>query len=44
VSARYVRALPGEFARVAIRQLAMPHATSVHQTVTVSVGVACTRI
>jgi diguanylate cyclase (GGDEF)-like protein len=32
----------GEMVRVAIQQLAMPHATSVYQTVTVSVGVACT--
>jgi diguanylate cyclase (GGDEF)-like protein len=32
----------GEMVRVAIQELAMPHATSVYQTVTVSVGVACT--
>jgi diguanylate cyclase (GGDEF)-like protein len=33
----------GEMVRAAIRELAMPHATSSHQQVTVSVGVACTR-
>jgi diguanylate cyclase (GGDEF)-like protein len=32
----------GEMVRAAIQDLAMPHATSVYQTVTVSVGVACT--
>jgi diguanylate cyclase (GGDEF)-like protein len=32
----------GEMVRTAIQDLAMPHATSVYQTVTVSVGVACT--
>ncbi len=29
--------------RVAVGELALPHATSTHQHVTVSVGVACTR-
>ncbi len=29
--------------RAAVQDLAMPHATSSHQTVTVSVGVACAR-
>jgi len=33
----------GETVRAAVQGLAMPHATSSHQTVTVSVGVACTR-
>ena len=33
----------GEIVRAAVQDLAMPHATSSHQTVTVSVGVACTR-
>jgi diguanylate cyclase (GGDEF)-like protein len=38
-----VRALEiGEMVRAAVQNLAMPHATSSHQTVTVSVGVACT--
>ncbi|MCP4617815.1 MAG: diguanylate cyclase [Bradyrhizobium sp.] len=32
----------GETVRAAIRGLELPHATSSHQTVTVSVGVACT--
>jgi diguanylate cyclase (GGDEF)-like protein len=32
----------GEMVRAAIQNLAMPHCTSDHQTVTVSVGVACT--
>ncbi|HEV7599526.1 MAG TPA: diguanylate cyclase [Bradyrhizobium sp.] len=32
----------GEMVRVAIQELGMPHATSAYQTVTVSVGVACT--
>jgi diguanylate cyclase (GGDEF)-like protein len=32
----------GEMVRTAIQNLGMPHATSVYQTVTVSVGVACT--
>jgi diguanylate cyclase (GGDEF)-like protein len=32
----------GEMVRVAIQDLGMPHATSVYQSVTVSVGVACT--
>jgi diguanylate cyclase (GGDEF)-like protein len=32
----------GETVRAAVQALAMPHATSSHQTVTVSVGVACT--
>jgi diguanylate cyclase (GGDEF)-like protein len=31
----------GETVRVAVQALAMPHSTSNHQTVTVSVGVAC---
>ena len=31
----------GELVRAAVQDLAMPHATSSHQTVTVSVGVAC---
>jgi diguanylate cyclase (GGDEF)-like protein len=39
-----VRALQiGEMVRQAVRDLAMPHVTSVYQNVTVSVGVACTR-
>ena len=29
--------------RAAVQDLAMPHCTSTYQTVTVSVGVACTR-
>jgi diguanylate cyclase (GGDEF)-like protein len=33
----------GEMVRAAVQDLAMPHATSSHQTVTVSVGVASTR-
>ncbi len=33
----------GEIVRAAVQDLAMPHATSSHQTVTVSVGVACAR-
>ena len=33
----------GELVRAAVQDLAMPHATSSHQTVTVSVGVACAR-
>ena len=33
----------GEIVRAAVQDLAMPHATSSHQTVTVSVGVASTR-
>ena len=33
----------GEMVRAAVQNLAMPHATSLHQTVTVSVGVACTK-
>jgi diguanylate cyclase (GGDEF)-like protein len=33
----------GELVRVAVESLAIPHRTSVHKTVTVSVGVACTR-
>ena len=33
----------GERVRAAVQDLAMPHATSGHQTVTVSVGVACTK-
>jgi len=32
----------GETVRAAVQALAMPHATSSHQTVTVSIGVACT--
>jgi diguanylate cyclase (GGDEF)-like protein len=32
----------GEAVRTAVQDLAMPHCTSTHQTVTVSVGVACT--
>jgi diguanylate cyclase (GGDEF)-like protein len=32
----------GETVRAAIQALALPHATSTHQTVTVSVGIACT--
>jgi diguanylate cyclase (GGDEF)-like protein len=39
-----VRALEiGEMVRAAVLDLAMPHCTSSYQTVTVSVGVACTR-
>jgi diguanylate cyclase (GGDEF)-like protein len=39
-----VRALEiGEMVRSAVQNLAMPHATSSYQTVTVSLGVACTR-
>jgi diguanylate cyclase (GGDEF)-like protein len=38
-----VRALEiGEMVRTAVQNLAMPHATSSHRTVTVSIGVACT--
>jgi diguanylate cyclase (GGDEF)-like protein len=33
----------GEMVRAAVQELAMPHCTSHYQTVTVSVGVACTR-
>jgi diguanylate cyclase (GGDEF)-like protein len=33
----------GEMVRAAVQNLALPHATSSYQTVTVSVGVACTR-
>jgi diguanylate cyclase (GGDEF)-like protein len=33
----------GEIVRAEVLNLAMPHATSGYQTVTVSVGVACTR-
>jgi diguanylate cyclase (GGDEF)-like protein len=33
----------GELVRVAVEKLAMPHATSAHQCVTVSVGIACTK-
>jgi diguanylate cyclase (GGDEF)-like protein len=33
----------GEMVRAEVQNLAMPHCTSTHQTVTVSVGVACTR-
>jgi diguanylate cyclase (GGDEF)-like protein len=33
----------GETVRAAVQALAMPHATSLYQTVTVSVGVACTK-
>ncbi len=33
----------GETVRLAVQALAMPHCTSSHQTVTVSVGVACTQ-
>src|SRR6195256_3262836 len=33
----------GETVRTAVQDLAMPHCTSTHQTVTVSVGVACTK-
>jgi diguanylate cyclase (GGDEF)-like protein len=33
----------GETVRTAVQDLGMPHATSVYQQVTVSVGVACTR-
>jgi diguanylate cyclase (GGDEF)-like protein len=39
-----VRALEiGEMVRAAVQNLAMPHATSLYQTVTASVGVACTK-
>ena len=39
-----VRALEiGEMVRIAVQDLAMPHCTSSYQTVTASVGVACTR-
>jgi diguanylate cyclase (GGDEF)-like protein len=39
-----VRALEiGEMVRAAVQDLSMPHCTSTYQTVTVSVGVACTR-
>jgi diguanylate cyclase (GGDEF)-like protein len=33
----------GEMVRAAVQNLAMPHSTSSYQTVTVSVGVACTK-
>jgi diguanylate cyclase (GGDEF)-like protein len=33
----------GETVRAAVQNLAMPHVTSLHQTVTVSVGVASAR-
>jgi diguanylate cyclase (GGDEF)-like protein len=33
----------GEMVRAAVLDLAMPHCTSTYQTVTVSIGVACTR-
>jgi diguanylate cyclase (GGDEF)-like protein len=33
----------GEMVRAAVQNLALPHATSSYQTVTVSLGVACTR-
>jgi diguanylate cyclase (GGDEF)-like protein len=33
----------GEVVRAEVQKLAMPHSTSNHETVTVSVGVACTR-
>jgi diguanylate cyclase (GGDEF)-like protein len=33
----------GEMVRAAVQNLALPHATSSHQTVTASVGVACTK-
>jgi diguanylate cyclase (GGDEF)-like protein len=33
----------GETVRAEVQNLAMPHITSLHQTVTVSVGVACAR-
>jgi diguanylate cyclase (GGDEF)-like protein len=33
----------GEMVRVAVQDLAVPHCTSSYQTVTVSVGVACTK-
>jgi len=33
----------GEMVRVSVEGLAMPHATSSYDKVTVSVGVACTR-
>jgi diguanylate cyclase (GGDEF)-like protein len=33
----------GEAVRTAVQDLAMPHCNSTHQTVTVSVGVACTK-
>ena len=33
----------GEMVRTAVERLALPHCTSSYQTVTVSVGVACTR-
>jgi diguanylate cyclase (GGDEF)-like protein len=39
-----VRALEiGEMVRAAVQDLAMPHCTSSYQTVTASVGVACTK-
>jgi diguanylate cyclase (GGDEF)-like protein len=39
-----VRALEiGEMVRAAVQNLAMPHATSLYQIVTASVGVACTK-
>jgi diguanylate cyclase (GGDEF)-like protein len=33
----------GETVRAAVQELMIPHTTSIHQTVTVSVGVACSR-
>jgi diguanylate cyclase (GGDEF)-like protein len=33
----------GEMVRAAVQDIAMPHATSSYQTVSVSVGVACTK-
>ena len=33
----------GELVRASVQKLAMPHSTSNHETVTVSVGVACTK-
>jgi diguanylate cyclase (GGDEF)-like protein len=33
----------GEMVRAAVQDLAVPHCTSSYQTVTVSVGVACTK-
>ncbi|MGA7809730.1 diguanylate cyclase domain-containing protein [Bradyrhizobium sp.] len=33
----------GELVRAAVEALAMPHATSAHQCVTVSIGIACTK-
>src|SRR5712672_1076157 len=41
---KHARALQvGEMVRAAVQDLGMPHSTSVYQTVTVSVGVACAR-